>query len=153
VPHLHRDATFVPGPGSPLPHLHRDRAHRCHICIGTGLTATTSALGPGSPLPHLHRDWVHKSPRAIFIVRPLFPNIWPHLVHNVQCTHVSHNRRRTAACSVTHFRHVGYCCCPMLEPHAVEPRTRRRHARVCVLVEPRQSAEVFVCLFVCLFAE
>ena len=23
-------------PGPPMPHLHRDRAHRCHICTGTG---------------------------------------------------------------------------------------------------------------------
>ena len=36
-------ATSAPGPSSPLPHLHRDRAHRCHICTWT-------------PLPHLHRD-------------------------------------------------------------------------------------------------
>ncbi len=34
--------------GSPLSRLHRDWAHRCHICTGTGLT-----------LPHLHRDWAH----------------------------------------------------------------------------------------------
>jgi hypothetical protein len=31
--------------GSPPPHLHRDRAHCCHICTGTGLTAATSAPG------------------------------------------------------------------------------------------------------------
>jgi hypothetical protein len=31
--------------GSPLPHLHRDWAHPCHICAGTGLTAATSAPG------------------------------------------------------------------------------------------------------------
>ena len=31
-------AASVPGPGSPRPHLHRDRAHPCHICAGTGLT-------------------------------------------------------------------------------------------------------------------
>ena len=42
-----------------MPHLRRDRAHRCHICAGTGLTAATSAPGPGSPLPHLRRDWAH----------------------------------------------------------------------------------------------
>ena len=29
------------------PHLHRDWAHRCHICTGTGLTAATSAPGLG----------------------------------------------------------------------------------------------------------
>jgi hypothetical protein len=29
-------ATSAPGPGSPLPHLHRDRAHPCHICTGNG---------------------------------------------------------------------------------------------------------------------
>ena len=45
---------------TPLPHLHRDWAHPCHICDGTGLTPATSAPGLGSPccspLPHLHRD-------------------------------------------------------------------------------------------------
>jgi hypothetical protein len=33
--------------GSPLPHLHRDWAHPCHICTGTGLTPATSAPGLG----------------------------------------------------------------------------------------------------------
>ena len=59
------------------PHLHRDWAHPCHICTGTGLTPVhictgtgarpchicagtgpapaTSATGLGSPLPHLQR--------------------------------------------------------------------------------------------------
>jgi hypothetical protein len=43
LPHL------APGLGSPLPHLHRDWAHPCHICTGTGLTPATSApaLGGG----------------------------------------------------------------------------------------------------------
>ena len=57
--------------GSPLPHLHRDRARPCHICTGTGLTPPTSPPGRGSPLPHrdlgsragLHRDWFRPSPR------------------------------------------------------------------------------------------
>jgi hypothetical protein len=50
---------------APLPHLHRDSAHPCHICTGTrrtprhirtetvGLAATTSAAGLGSSPPHL----------------------------------------------------------------------------------------------------
>jgi hypothetical protein len=42
-----------------LPHLRWDSARRCHICIGTRLTAATSALGLGSPLPHLHWDSAH----------------------------------------------------------------------------------------------
>jgi hypothetical protein len=29
-------ATSAPGLGSPLPHPHRDGAHPCHICTGTG---------------------------------------------------------------------------------------------------------------------
>jgi hypothetical protein len=41
------------------PHLHRDWAHPCHICIGTGPIPTTSAPGLRRPLPHLHRDWAH----------------------------------------------------------------------------------------------
>jgi hypothetical protein len=39
-----------------LPHLHRDWAHPCHICTGTGLAPVTSAPGLGSPVPHLRRD-------------------------------------------------------------------------------------------------
>jgi hypothetical protein len=46
-------ATSAPGPGSPLPHLRRDRARRCHICAGTGLAAATSAPGLGSVLMSL----------------------------------------------------------------------------------------------------
>ena len=42
-------ATSAPGPGPPLPHLHRDRACPCHICAGTGLAPATSAPGPGLP--------------------------------------------------------------------------------------------------------
>ncbi len=53
----HNTATSAPGLGSPLPHLHRDWAHPCHICTGTRLAPATSAPGLGSPLPHLHRDW------------------------------------------------------------------------------------------------
>ena len=37
----------APGLGSPLPHRHQDRAHRCHICTGTGLTAAASEPGLG----------------------------------------------------------------------------------------------------------
>jgi hypothetical protein len=45
--------------GSLLPHLHRDWAHPCDICTGTGLApVATSAPGPRSPLlPLLRRDW------------------------------------------------------------------------------------------------
>ena len=45
----------APGPGSPLPHPHRDRARPSHILTGTGLAPPTSLPGPGSPLSHLHR--------------------------------------------------------------------------------------------------
>ena len=46
----------VPRLGSPLPHLLRDWARRCHICSGTGPTPATSAPGLGSPLPHRRQD-------------------------------------------------------------------------------------------------
>jgi hypothetical protein len=45
---------------SPLPHLLRDWARRCHICSGTGLVAAASAPGMGSSLPHLRRDWARR---------------------------------------------------------------------------------------------
>ena len=51
--------TSAPVLGSPL-HRHRDWAHPCHICAGTGLTPATSAPGLDSPRvlwPHRHRDW------------------------------------------------------------------------------------------------
>ena len=37
--------TSAPRLGAPLPHLHQDWAHPCHICIGTGRTPATSAPG------------------------------------------------------------------------------------------------------------
>ena len=57
-------AASAPGLGSPLPRLHRDWAHPCHICIGTGLTPATSASGRGSPLPNLRQDGAHPSRTA-----------------------------------------------------------------------------------------
>jgi hypothetical protein len=38
-------ATSVPGPGSPLPHLRRECARRCHICTGTALTGRMCSHG------------------------------------------------------------------------------------------------------------
>ncbi len=58
-------ATSAPGLGPPLPHLHRDCAHPCHICTGTAPTPATSAPGLGPPLPHLHRDCT-RTIRSIF---------------------------------------------------------------------------------------
>jgi hypothetical protein len=46
-------ATSAPGLGSPLPHLHQDWAHPCHIRAGTGLAPATSAPGLDSPRPGL----------------------------------------------------------------------------------------------------
>ena len=51
-------ATSAPGPGSPQPHLHRDRARRSHICTGTGLA-----------LPHLHRDWARRVRCLLHVAR------------------------------------------------------------------------------------
>ena len=39
----------------PLPHLHRDCAHPCHICTGTAL-ALGSSESAASAQPRLHRD-------------------------------------------------------------------------------------------------
>jgi hypothetical protein len=50
-------ATSASRLGSPLPHLHRDWARPCHICIETELAPATSAPGLGPPLPHLHLNW------------------------------------------------------------------------------------------------
>ena len=36
---------------TPLPHLHQDWAHPCHICTGTA-----------HPGPHLHQDWARPRP-------------------------------------------------------------------------------------------
>jgi hypothetical protein len=43
------------GLGSPLPHLHRDWAHPCHICSGIGDACSASALHSALR----HRDWAH----------------------------------------------------------------------------------------------
>ena len=45
-------ATSAPGPGSPLPHLRRDRAHLCHICTGTGPTPAHICTGTGPTPAH-----------------------------------------------------------------------------------------------------
>jgi hypothetical protein len=50
-----RGGDMVKARTHPCSHLHRDRAHPCHICTGTGLTPPASAPGLGSPLPQLHR--------------------------------------------------------------------------------------------------
>jgi hypothetical protein len=49
--------------GSPLPHLHRDWAHRCEICTGTRAHGCHKISGTGLILPHLHRDWAALGPR------------------------------------------------------------------------------------------
>ena len=57
-------------PATPLPHLHQDRAHPCHICTGTRLTPPTSAAPElESSLPRLHRDWAHPCHSACVHVR------------------------------------------------------------------------------------
>ena len=47
----------IPGLGSrshaPIPHLHRDRAHPCHICAGTGLTPAHICAGTGPTPAHI----------------------------------------------------------------------------------------------------
>ncbi len=48
--------TSAPGPRPPLPHQHRDWAHPCQTCAGTGLTPLTSAPRLGPALPHLRWD-------------------------------------------------------------------------------------------------
>ena len=54
APRRPRSARPLIGPGwPPLPHLHRDWAHPCHICAPFG----TSVPRPlGSPLPRLQQD-------------------------------------------------------------------------------------------------
>jgi hypothetical protein len=53
-------ATSAPGPGSPLPHLRWDWAHRCHICTRTPLSQGTplarTILGPRENVRSLTRD-------------------------------------------------------------------------------------------------
>ena len=51
-------ATSAPGLGAPLPHLHREWAHPCHICPGTGLTPATFAL----ELAGRYLDWLTSMP-------------------------------------------------------------------------------------------
>ncbi len=52
---------------SPLPHLHRDWAHRCHICTATGLTPPTFAI--------LHRDYIGSPSTALHRLSSLRPHL------------------------------------------------------------------------------
>ena len=58
-------AGIRPGLGSPLPHLHRNRARLSHTCTRTGLTPATSAPGLGSPQPHLSSAPLPQVHRAV----------------------------------------------------------------------------------------
>jgi hypothetical protein len=58
-------ATSAPGMGSPLPRLHQDWAHPCHICAATGLAPSHICTGTGltaaTSAPRL-RTWASASP-------------------------------------------------------------------------------------------
>jgi hypothetical protein len=56
--------TSAPGLGSPLPHLHRDWAHPCHICAGTGLTPAHICAGIGPTLAHIRAGTRRESARS-----------------------------------------------------------------------------------------
>jgi hypothetical protein len=52
-----RNLSIAPAPrilsAPPPPHLHRDWAHPCHICIGTGLTPARICAGTGLAPAHI----------------------------------------------------------------------------------------------------
>ena len=50
VPVLSQPRTAADSCASPLPHLRRDRAHRCHICTGTGLPVACAIVPPAVTL-------------------------------------------------------------------------------------------------------
>ena len=50
VPVLSQPRTAADSCASPLPHLRRDRAHRCHICAGTGLPVACAIVPPAVTL-------------------------------------------------------------------------------------------------------
>ena len=62
-------ATTAPGLGSPLPYLHRDWAHPCHICTGTGahlrtvLCADSVSRCCAHNMAALCREDVHARPK------------------------------------------------------------------------------------------
>ena len=129
-------ATSAPGHGSPLPHLHRDRAHPCHICTGTGLAAATSAPELGPPLPHLHRNWAVLYAHAIEgHIRDAVGLAWHEgtistrvccKLHLVCCTALSYTRVRmcSAVCAV-----YSHAWMRPVECRVIQRRTRT--ARCC----------------------
>jgi hypothetical protein len=53
-------ATSAPGPGSPLPHLHRDRAHPCHILHRewlSGMAYSRPPVATGPPCASRTTEW------------------------------------------------------------------------------------------------
>ena len=52
-------ATSPPCLGSLNPHVCRDRAHRCRLCVDTQLTSVSFAFRLDSQVPHLHLSWAH----------------------------------------------------------------------------------------------
>ncbi len=70
LPHLHRDRarlvpTSAPGLGSPPPHLHRDWTQPRHICARTGRGRSYLAHNPNRHAPCAARAMTQPSPRIL----------------------------------------------------------------------------------------
>ena len=101
----------APGPGSPLPHLHRNWARPCHICTGTG----TFAPGVDTLGPHC----TAQSPKSFLLVRLL----------------ARAASRRRSGCNRAHVAAERSMlqqstCCSRAE-HVATPRFARGPIRMC----------------------
>ncbi len=155
-----RPATSAQGLGSPLPHLHRDWAHPCHVCAGTWLTPchictrtpATSAPGLSPTLPHLHCDGADALPdlhcdRA----QPghICSGTWAHPCHICTGTELNPptSASRRGSCSATSAPGLGPPLLPHLHrdwAHALPHLTRTGlpPSRICTAPGSRPAASV-----------
>jgi hypothetical protein len=115
--------------GLPVPHLHPDWAHPCHICTRTGLTLPHLRRDLGSPLPHLRR--VLGSP----LCRSA-PGLNGARRRYLQC--------RGAHGSPSPALSRSAWCARLARLHAPARRTRTGRARSCL-----PARLLLFCLFVC----
>ena len=121
----------TPTSGSaPRPHLHRDWAHRCHICAGTGRTAATSAPGLGSPLLVM----------AVVAYRTSAPECPEMKWRNERLTEAAASTRRWAGGYLSGQAVLGYSASGSAGGVLTERRMPLRHATTAGAAAPRPGA-------------
>ena len=129
-----------------VPHLHRDWAHRCHICTRTGLTPATSAQGLGPSQPHLHRDWARSCNICTgtwlipAISAPELGSFLPHLHQDWahSCNICTGTRLAAATSAGTGSRYRSSFAASSTASHRTTSQSRKGSRTRCISAHPTQ---------------